>query len=82
MVGGGGLISVDLAAQLENNGGPTSGATLADLVVQLQRIADALAPKDTACGEAQADAGPACALADGHVGYHVTADGRRWWLEA
>jgi len=80
MVGGGGLISVDLAAQLENNSGPTSGATLADLVVQLQRIADALAPKDTTCGEIDGDA--PCVLDVDHIGYHVTADGRHWWLEA
>jgi hypothetical protein len=58
-------------------------ATLADLVIQLQRIADALAPKVAAiCGEAEADGAPPCVLGPDHIGYHVTADGRHWWLEA
>jgi len=59
---------------------PSPDATLADLVVQLQRIADALAPKDTTCGET--DGNTPCVLDVDHIGYHVTADGRHWWLEA
>jgi hypothetical protein len=52
----------------------TAGAIL----LELRRIADAL-EKPAVCSERKDDG--VCALRDGHVGYHVTADGRVHWLD-
>ena len=55
--------------------------TAADFLIELRRIADAL----EAAGGTQRCAAhlgtAACYLADRHVGHHITADGKRYWLD-
>jgi hypothetical protein len=51
----------------------------------LERIADALeimAGMKTGCEGENPENGQPCVLAEGHVGYHVPADGRKPWLDA
>jgi hypothetical protein len=52
--------------------------TAGDFLIELRRIADAL-DRGRLCGERKDAA--VCALADRHVGYHVTADGKVHWLD-
>lgn len=58
---------------------PAAEVTLADLLIQLRRIADALEAKVDRCGELRGES--VCSLLPGHRGFHVTADGRDMWLD-
>lgn len=54
--------------------------TLADVVLELRRIADAVAPPSPKiCAEQRGDV--ECVLAELHVGHHVSPDGRLRWLD-
>ena len=60
---------------------PKPRPTAADFLIELRRIADALeaAGGKQRCAAHLGDA--ACYLADRHVGHHITADGKRYWLD-
>ena len=55
--------------------------TAADFLIELRRIADALEATRGKQRCAERKGGDMCYLADRHVGHHITADGKRYWLD-
>jgi hypothetical protein len=64
---------------------PHQGDVASASLIELRRIADALeiiAGAKHGCDGENPENGQPCVLAEGHVGYHVPADGRKPWLDA
>lgn len=60
------------------------GATItpADFLIELRRIADALAGQSDDCDGVNPKTGQRCVLAETHRGHHVPRDGEEPWLDS